>query len=140
MAEKNQAQAFCPQSQQALMKHRPLPKAVVVANGSLAPAGTDPGHYPGLRDPVGIKLGHAGQRRLPRAEATVITGTTSSHLPSRFLKGATTQLPWVRCRGDDGAHGGPETHGRCQVHGGERLTRGHSGEPVPGGSCCAPAW
>ncbi|KAJ8796125.1 hypothetical protein J1605_002254 [Eschrichtius robustus] len=28
------------------MKHRPLPKAVVVADGSLAPAGTDPDHFP----------------------------------------------------------------------------------------------
>ncbi|KAL1763267.1 ataxin-1-like, partial [Sigmodon hispidus] len=46
LVEKNQARMFCPQSHQEPVKHRPLPKAFVVANGNLVPTGTDPSLLP----------------------------------------------------------------------------------------------
>ncbi|XP_037671767.1 ataxin-1-like [Choloepus didactylus] len=92
MADKNQARGFYPQSHQELLKHRPLPKAVVVANGNLVPAGTDPGLLPmGSEILVASSLDMQARATFPDKEPTP-PPITSSHLPSHFMKGAIIQL------------------------------------------------
>lgn len=46
LVEKSQALVFYSQSHQEPVKHRPLPKAMLVANGNLVPTGTDPSLLP----------------------------------------------------------------------------------------------
>lgn len=92
LAEKNQARGFYPQSQQEPLKHRPLPKAMVVANGNLVPTGTDPGLLPvGSEILVASSLDVQGRATFPDKEPTP-PPITSSHLPSHFMKGAIIQL------------------------------------------------
>ncbi|XP_045666228.1 ataxin-1-like [Ursus americanus] len=92
MAEKNQARGFYPQSHQEPVKHRPLPKAMVVANGNLVPTGTDPGLLPvGSEILVASSLDMQARATFPDKEPTP-PPITSSHLPSHFMKGAIIQL------------------------------------------------
>lgn len=85
-AEKSQARGFYPQAHQEAVRHRPLPKAMVVANGSLVPTGTDPGLLP-----VGSEILVASSLDVQSKEPTP-PPAPSSHLPSHFMKGAIIQL------------------------------------------------
>lgn len=92
LAEKNQSRGFYPQSHQEPVKHRPLPKAMVVANGNLVPTGTDPGLLPvGSEILVASSLDVQARATFPDKEPTP-PPITSSHLPSHFMKGAIIQL------------------------------------------------
>ncbi|XP_047383963.1 ataxin-1-like isoform X2 [Sciurus carolinensis] len=92
LAEKNQSRGFYPQSHQEPVKHRPLPKAMVVANGNLVPTGTDPGLLPvGSEILVASSLDVQARATFPNKEPTP-PPVTSSHLPSHFMKGAIIQL------------------------------------------------
>lgn len=92
VVEKNQARVFYPQSHQEPVKHRPLPKAVVVANGNLVPTGTDPSLLPvGSEILVASSLDMQARATFPDKEPTP-PPVTSSHLPSHFMKGAIIQL------------------------------------------------
>lgn len=92
MAEKNQARGVSPHSHQEPLKHRPFPKAVVVANGNLVPAGTDPSLLPvGSEIVVASSLDIQARAAFPDKESTP-PPVTSSHLPSHFMKGAIIQL------------------------------------------------
>ncbi|KFO24661.1 ataxin-1-like [Fukomys damarensis] len=92
VAEKNQARAFYPQPHQEPVKHRLLPKAMVVANGNLVPTGTDPGLLPvGSEILVASSLDMQARATFPDKEPTP-PPITSSHLPSHFMKGAIIQL------------------------------------------------
>lgn len=92
LTEKNQARGLYPQSHQEAVKHRPLPKAMVVANGNLVPTGTDPGLLPvGSEILVASSLDMQGRATFPDKEPTP-PPVTSSHLPSHFMKGAIIQL------------------------------------------------
>ncbi|XP_017706357.1 PREDICTED: ataxin-1-like [Rhinopithecus bieti] len=92
LAEKNQARGFYPQSHQEPVKHRPLPKAMVVANGNLVPTGTDSGLLPvGSEILVASSLDVQARATFPDKEPTP-PPITSSHLPSHFMKGAIIQL------------------------------------------------
>ncbi|KAM5133177.1 ataxin-1-like isoform 1-T3 [Callospermophilus lateralis] len=92
LAEKNQPRGFYPQSHQEPVKHRPLPKAMVVANGNLVPTGTDPGLLPvGSEILVASSLDVQTRATFPDKEPTP-PPVTSSHLPSHFMKGAIIQL------------------------------------------------
>lgn len=91
-AEKNQARGFYPQSHQEPVRHRPLPKAMVVANGNLVPTGTDPGLLP-VGSEILAASGLDVQTRVtfPDKEPTP-PPVPSPHLPSHFMKGAIIQL------------------------------------------------
>ncbi|XP_021513755.1 ataxin-1-like [Meriones unguiculatus] len=92
LVEKNQARVLYPQSHQEPVKHRPLPKAVVVANGNLVPTGTDPSLLPvGSEILVASSLDMQARATFPDKEPTP-PPVTSSHLPSHFMKGAIIQL------------------------------------------------
>ncbi|CAO2623536.1 Atxn1l [Lemmus lemmus] len=92
LVEKNQARVFYPQSHQEPVKHRPLPKAVVVANGNLVPTGTDPSLLPvGSEILVASSLDMQATATFPDKKPTP-PPVTSSHLPSHFMKGAIIQL------------------------------------------------
>ncbi|XP_048211134.1 ataxin-1-like [Perognathus longimembris pacificus] len=92
LAEKNQARGFYPQSYQEPVKHRPLPKAMVVANGNLVPPGTDPSLLPVSSEIlVASSLDMQARATFPDKEPTP-PPITSSHLPSHFMKGAIIQL------------------------------------------------
>lgn len=92
LAEKSQARGFYPQSHQEPVKHRPLPKAMVVANGNLVPTGTDSGLLPvGSEILVASSLDVQARATFPDKEPTP-PPITSSHLPSHFMKGAIIQL------------------------------------------------
>lgn len=92
VAEKNQARGFYSQSHQEPVKHRPLPKAMVVANGNLVPTGTDSGLLPvGSEILVASSLDVQPRATFPDKEPTP-PPITSSHLPSHFMKGAIIQL------------------------------------------------
>lgn len=92
VVEKNQTRVFYPQSHQEPVKHRPLPKAVVVANGNLVPTGTDPSLLPvGSEILVASSLDMQARATFPDKEPTP-PPVTSSHLPSHFMKGAIIQL------------------------------------------------
>lgn len=92
LVEKSQARVFYPQSHQEPVKHRPLPKAMVVANGNLVPTGTDPSLLPvGSEILVASSLDLQARATFPDKEPTP-PPVTSSHLPSHFMKGAIIQL------------------------------------------------
>ncbi|XP_069882309.1 ataxin-1-like [Dipodomys merriami] len=92
LAEKNQARGFYPQPYQEPVKHRPLPKAMVVANGNLVPPGTDPSLLPVSSEIlVASSLDMQARATFPDKEPTP-PPITSSHLPSHFMKGAIIQL------------------------------------------------
>lgn len=92
LVEKNQARVFYPQSHQEPVKHRPLPKAMVVANGNLVPTGTDPSLLSvGSEILVASSLDMQARATFPDKEPTP-PPVTSSHLPSHFMKGAIIQL------------------------------------------------
>lgn len=92
LAEKNQAIGFYPQSHQEAVKHRHLPKAMVVANGNLVPTGTDPSLLPVDSEMlVTSSLDMQARATFPDKEPT-LPPITSSHLPSHFMKGAIIQL------------------------------------------------
>ncbi|XP_051024695.1 ataxin-1-like isoform X1 [Acomys russatus] len=92
LVEKNQARVFYPQPHQEPVKHRPLPKAMVVANGNVVPTGTDPSLLPvGSEILVASNLDMQARATFPDKEPTP-PPVTSSHLPSHFMKGAIIQL------------------------------------------------
>ncbi|XP_068943809.1 ataxin-1-like [Petaurus breviceps papuanus] len=92
ITEKSQAQGFYTQSPQELAKHRPLPKAMVIANGNLVPIGTEQGLLSmGSEILVTSSLDMQVRATFPDKEPTP-PPSTSSHLPSHFMKGAIIQL------------------------------------------------
>ncbi|XP_055001662.1 ataxin-1-like [Sorex araneus] len=92
VAEKNQARGFYPQSHQEAARHRPLPKAMVVANGNLVPTGTDPSLLSvGSEILVASSLDVQTRTSFPDKEPTP-PPVPSAHLPSHFMKGAIIQL------------------------------------------------
>ncbi|XP_055991960.1 ataxin-1-like [Sorex fumeus] len=91
-AEKNQARGFYPQPHQEAARHRPLPKAMVVANGNLVPTGTDPSLLPvGSEILVASSLDVPTRTSFPDKEPTP-PPVPAAHLPSHFMKGAIIQL------------------------------------------------
>uniref|UniRef100_A0A8C5P5Z3 AXH domain-containing protein n=1 Tax=Jaculus jaculus TaxID=51337 RepID=A0A8C5P5Z3_JACJA len=98
VAEENQARGFYSQSHQDLVK--PLPKAMVVANGNLMLTGTDPSLLPmGSEILVASSLDMQTRATFPDRKPTP-PSITSTHLPSHFMKGAiiqlaTGELKWV---------------------------------------------
>ncbi|XP_051830642.1 ataxin-1-like [Antechinus flavipes] len=92
MAEKNQAPGLYTQPPQELAKHRPLPKAMVIANGNLVPVGTEQGLLSvGSEILVTSSLDMQVRAPFPNKEPSP-PPSTSSHLPSHFMKGAIIQL------------------------------------------------
>ncbi|XP_056680304.1 ataxin-1-like [Monodelphis domestica] len=92
MTEKSQAHGLYTQSSQELAKHRPLPKAMVIANGNLVPIGTEQGLLSmGSEILVTSSVDMQVRATFPNKEPTP-PPSTSSHLPSHFMKGAIIQL------------------------------------------------
>ncbi|KAL1764251.1 ataxin-1-like, partial [Sigmodon hispidus] len=92
LVEKNQSCVFYPQSHQEPVKHRPLPKAMVVANGKLVPNGTDPSLLPvGSEILVASSLHMHARATFPDKEP-MPSPVISSYLPSHFMEGAIIQL------------------------------------------------